>query len=101
MCFTEHDYLREVPMDGTALKTARVLKIYSRLVNGDVLRKKNLRNNFMSRNGVFSVTWNRCAVFLQIKACGRILKLLTEVERPVGRPSRISESKRFSCWTTV
>ena len=62
-------------MDGTALKTARVLKIYSRLVNGDVLRKKNLRNNFMSRNGVFSVTWNRCAVFLQSRDCSRILSM--------------------------
>ena len=29
-------------MDGTALKTDRILKIYSQLVNGDILRKKEL-----------------------------------------------------------
>ena len=33
-------------MDGTALKTDRVLKIYSRLVNGDILRKKELAQQF-------------------------------------------------------
>ena len=27
-------------MDGTALKTDRILKIYSQLVNGDILRKR-------------------------------------------------------------
>lgn len=33
-------------MDGTALKTDRVLKIYSRLVNGDTLRKRELAQQF-------------------------------------------------------
>ena len=33
-------------MDGTAMKTDRVLKIYSRLVNGDILRKKELAQQF-------------------------------------------------------
>ena len=33
-------------MDGTAWKTDRVLKIYSRLVNGDILRKKELAQQF-------------------------------------------------------
>lgn len=33
-------------MDGTAMKTDRVLKIYSRLVNGDILRKKKLAQQF-------------------------------------------------------
>ena len=33
-------------MDGTVLKTDRVLKIYSRLVSGDVLRKKELAQQF-------------------------------------------------------
>ena len=33
-------------MDGTALKTDRVLKIYSRLVNGDILHKKELAQQF-------------------------------------------------------
>ena len=33
-------------MDGTALKIDRVLKIYSQLVNGDVLRKKELAQQF-------------------------------------------------------
>lgn len=62
-------------MDGTAMKTDRILKIYSRLVNGDILRKKSLRNNFMSQNGVFSVIWKRCAVFLQSRDCNRILSM--------------------------
>lgn len=52
-------------MDGTALKTDRILKIYSQLVNGDILRKKNWRSNFMSRSGVSNVTWKRCAVFAE------------------------------------
>lgn len=33
-------------MDGTALKTDRILKIYSQLVNGDILRKKELVQRF-------------------------------------------------------
>ena len=33
-------------MDGTALKTDRILKIYSQLVNGDILRKKELAQRF-------------------------------------------------------
>lgn len=33
-------------MDGTALKTDRILKIYSQLVNGDILRKKELAQQF-------------------------------------------------------
>ena len=33
-------------MDGTALKTDRVLKIYSRLVQGDLLRKRELAQQF-------------------------------------------------------
>ena len=33
-------------MDGTALKTDRVLKIYLRLVNGDTLRKRELAQQF-------------------------------------------------------
>ena len=33
-------------MDGTTMKTDRVLKIYSRLVNGDILRKKELAQQF-------------------------------------------------------
>ena len=33
-------------MDGTALKTDRVLKIYSRLVQGDFLRKRELAQQF-------------------------------------------------------
>ena len=33
-------------MDGTAMKTDRVLKIYSSLVNGDILRKKELAQQF-------------------------------------------------------
>ena len=33
-------------MDGTALKIDRVLKIYSRLVNGDILQKKELAQQF-------------------------------------------------------
>ena len=36
-------------MDGTAVKSERLLQIYSRLVSGDVLQKKNWRSNFMSR----------------------------------------------------
>lgn len=33
-------------MDGTALKTDRILKIYSQLANGDILRKKELAQRF-------------------------------------------------------
>ena len=33
-------------MDGTALKTDRILKIYSQLANGDILRKKELAQQF-------------------------------------------------------
>ena len=33
-------------MDGTALKTDRILKIYSQLVRGDILRKKDLAQRF-------------------------------------------------------
>ena len=33
-------------MDGTALKTDRILKIYSQLVNGDILRKKELAQRY-------------------------------------------------------
>lgn len=33
-------------MDDTALKTDRILKIYSQLVNGDILRKKELAQQF-------------------------------------------------------
>ena len=33
-------------MDGTALKTDRLLKIYSQLANGDILRKKELAQRF-------------------------------------------------------
>lgn len=51
-------------MDSTTLKTDRILNIYSRLVNGDTLQKKGAwRSNFMSRNGVFSVTMGVAALF--------------------------------------
>ena len=33
-------------MDSTTLKTDRILNIYSRLVNGDTLRKKELAQQF-------------------------------------------------------
>ena len=36
-------------MDGTALKTDRILKIYSQLVNGDILRKKELDSNIRKK----------------------------------------------------
>ena len=33
-------------MNDTALKTERVLEIYSRLVNGDIVRKKDMAQQF-------------------------------------------------------
>lgn len=43
-------------MDTTAAKSERLLQIYAKLVNGEILKKKELRSTFMSRNGVSSVT---------------------------------------------
>ena len=79
-------------MDGTALKTDRILKIYSQLVNGIFCAKKNWRSNFMSRSGVSNVTWKRCAVFLQRKGCNRISSTTERKRLPAGESlSRAAE----------
>mgnify|MGYP006982439953 CR=1 FL=1 len=40
----------------TAAKSERLLQIYSKLANGEILKKKNWHSTSMSRNGASSVT---------------------------------------------
>lgn len=59
-------------MDGTAMKTDRVLKIYSRLVNGDILRKKELAQQFHVTERSVQRDMESLRCFLRSKDCGRI-----------------------------
>ena len=62
-------------MDGTAMKTDRVLKIYSRLVNGDILRKKELAQQFHVTERSVQRDMESLRCFLQSRDCSRILSM--------------------------
>ncbi len=44
-------------MNRTTGKSDRLLQIYSRLVNGEVLSKRKWRTSFISLSAAFSETW--------------------------------------------
>ena len=60
-------------MEGTTAKAERLLMIYSRLVNGDVLSKQELAQQFHVTERSIQRDMESLRYFLQNRGCGRTL----------------------------
>ena len=63
--------------DSAEAKSVRLLTIYSRLVNGELLVKSELAEQHHVSNRVFNGTWNLCAALVQISSLRKILSTIT------------------------
>lgn len=63
-------------MDSTTLKTDRILNIYSRLVNGDTLRKKELAQQFHVTERSVQRDMESLRCFSQSRGCSKISSMI-------------------------